>query len=269
MWQKAYFLVALVFFLVMNVLLWRSQYGHKDIALPIPVETVTRRVFSATDDSNLDILHHGTKVGYCRWSPQTISRIPVATGPSGMVPEGMVGGITGYSISFDGTVMIEDIDRIRFNFSMELGTNYVWRSIRARLAFPDYRLEASSDADERTVHVTLSQGDRTQHNVFSFDDLGNPQTLMRRLGGGFLAPALGLAGLESLDPPAAGLSLGLDWEAHTDRHRLGDTTFPVYRLHTRLLDAYHFRALILPSGELLRVELPDELVLVNETLTGM
>ena len=269
MWQKIFFLASLVFFMVMNVLLWRSYYGQKDLALPIPVEVVTRRMFSATDDSNLDILHHGAKVGYCRWSPQTISQVAAPASPGSALPEGMIGTITAYSISFDGTIAFGDIERVRFNFSMELDTNFVWRSVQARLATPDSRVEATSTAGDDSVHLTLTQGNQVRQQVFTLAELQNPRTLLRGLGGGVLAQALGVAGFAFPRAQTGGFSLGLDWEAHTDRQRMGNTSFPVYRLQTAVLGDYAFRAVVLPSGELLRVELPDEIVLVNDKLTSM
>lgn len=269
MWQKIYFLVALVFFLAMNILLWRSQYGQEELALPLPVETVTRRLFSAADDSNLNILHRGAKIGYCRWSPQTLSVIPNRSGSRSAVPDGMISGITGYSMSLDGTVLLKEIDHLRFNVAVELDTNFVWRSFRLRLSLSDWRLEAASIAEENTLQINLNHGDASQRKVYSMDELRDPASLFRRLGGGFLSQLWPITEMADTDTLSREIALGLDWVAYADREKLGDTTFPVYRLQTELLGDYRLRLFVLPSGELLRIALPDEFVLINEKLTGM
>jgi hypothetical protein len=76
-------------------------------------------------------------------------------------------------------------------------------------------------------------------------------------------------GLGLPSSPAATVSLGLEWEASTDWLPIGHTQMRVYRLEARLLG--RFRAVILVSleGEILRVELPDDIVLTNDVLTSL
>jgi hypothetical protein len=172
-------------------------------------------------------------------------------------------------MSLDGTVLLKEIDHLRFNVSLELDTNFVWRAFRLRLSLSDWRLEAASIAEEKTLQVNLSHGDVVQRKVYSVSELRDPAMIFRRLGGEFLTQLLPLPDLADPDTFSRELALGLEWLAYTDRERLGDTTFPVYRLQTDLLGDYRLRLFVLPSGELLRVTLPDEIVLANEKLTGM
>ena len=65
------------------------------------------------------------------------------------------------------------------------------------------------------------------------------------------------------------LSLGLRWEARNDWLKIGHSQVRVYRLHTRLLDRYQAVVVVSRVGEILRVELPNGLLLVNEALTNL
>ena len=47
---------------------------------------------------------------------------------------------------------------------------------------------------------------------------------------------------------------------------VGRTELRVYRLEARLLGRYRAVLIVSPVGEILRVELPDDLVMVNEAL---
>jgi hypothetical protein len=77
---------------------------------------------------------------------------------------------------------------------------------------------------------------------------------------------LGQAG--GLSRPA-GLSLGLNWEARNDWLRIGHSQVRVYRLQARVLDRFQVVVVVSRVGEIMRVELPNGLLLVNEALTNL
>jgi hypothetical protein len=56
------------------------------------------------------------------------------------------------------------------------------------------------------------------------------------------------------------------WEACEDHLRIGHTDVPVYRLQTRLLDRFVVTIFVSRVGEILRVELPYDVVLKNDQL---
>jgi hypothetical protein len=61
-------LLAAVFWITMNVLLWRSEFrGEDELGSAVPVEIVWHKMLTAPDDSALEISHRGNKVGHCRW----------------------------------------------------------------------------------------------------------------------------------------------------------------------------------------------------------
>ena len=86
---------------------------------------------------------------------------------------------------------------------------------------------------------------------------------MAELGGPLAVGLLGsMGGLKSLGGTKS-LSLGLNWEARQDSLKFGHSRIRVYRLSARLLDRYPLVILVSRTGEILRMELPNDLTLVN------
>ena len=61
----------------------------------------------------------------------------------------------------------------------------------------------------------------------------------------------------------------LDWEARNDWLEIGHAQVRVYRLRAQLLDRYQIVVIVSRVGEIMRVELPDGLLLMNEALTNL
>jgi len=266
--SSIYFLLVGLFFLSMNVLLWRSEFGNKHFAVPVPVQTVVKRLFESADDSNLEIRRRGSKIGYCRWIPSDLSP-PLPTGinnSSGALPEGMVAAITGYSIDLDGSLKIEDDTRLRFSFSFQVDTNGSWQEFNARLQVRPWKCDVQARPSQQSIVVKLEDGTQSRQHLFSLADLRDPGPLLRQIGGPLLGDAFAGFDLPGRLLPSDPLSLNLDWEAHLDRRRIGQTPIPVYRLQSTLLDHYRLVVYILESGEILRAELPENIVLVNDDL---
>ena len=55
-------------------------------------------------------------------------------------------------------------------------------------------------------------------------------------------------------------------EAPLDRLKFGRTELRIYRLEALLLGRYRAVLIVSPVGEVLRIELPDDLVMVNDAL---
>src|SRR5678815_2728618 len=56
------------FWVTMNVLLWRAEYGQPDPAgSAVPADLVWQKILTAPDSSSLTIYHHRKKVGFCHW----------------------------------------------------------------------------------------------------------------------------------------------------------------------------------------------------------
>src|SRR5262245_35838848 len=102
--QRVTFILVAAFWVLMNVLLWRAEFGGKNSAGgEVPLRTVWKKMLNAADVSALEIRHHGRRIGFCRWGASVVE----ATKPSGQAadengPEGMVHNIAGYQVDFGG-----------------------------------------------------------------------------------------------------------------------------------------------------------------------
>src|SRR6185436_3405606 len=124
------------FFLTMNVLLWRSEYGARGrLGAPLPSETVWEKVLTSPDNSFLEIRHKGVKIGRAHWAA-SISEAPAASllNTDEVPPEGMIKTVTGYSLDCDGTVSLEDLTRVRFTCTTRFDTNQAWQEITIKIS---------------------------------------------------------------------------------------------------------------------------------------
>src|SRR6185436_6092760 len=133
---KIYFLVVTAFFVTMNVLLWRSEFSARGrFGTPLPPEAVWEKVLTAPDFSHLEVRHKGVKIGPAHWSA-TISEAPAETllTLEDLPPEGMVKRVTGYALHFDSTVSLDDLSRLRIDWTLKLTTNQTWQEFTLKLA---------------------------------------------------------------------------------------------------------------------------------------
>ena len=89
MWPRLLFWLITAFFITMNVLLWRSEFGGRSgSGSTVPLETVWHKMLIAPDNSRLEIRHHGKKIGYATWQPAVLGREEQEQRqPSAHVPE--------------------------------------------------------------------------------------------------------------------------------------------------------------------------------------
>jgi hypothetical protein len=277
MWSRALFASALIFFVVMNVLLFRSEFGGRnEVRSTIPAELVFRKILTSPDNSFLEIRHHGKKVGTCQWSPAIGQE--AATGKvmdEDLPPEGMVEELTSYSIDANGNITLDELTRLRFGFDLRLSTNLTWEKFNLHLALRPANFQVSSIAEEKTVHVHMDDGATKTDRAFTFEELQHPNHVLHSLGGPLLPSLMGTMGLSlgaatnfpALNPHSAPSALlSLKWDAREDKLKLGGTFMRVYRLQTRILDSLPVVVYVSRVGEILRIELPDEIVLANDVL---
>ena len=84
-----------------------------------------------------------------------------------------------------------------------------------------------------------------------------------------LPAALAALGVPLQLPNAATSGFGFKWEASNDRLKIGNNLVRVFRLETRLFERFKAVLFVSPVGELLRVELPDEIILTNDALLNL
>jgi len=271
MLKRVYFPSVILFWVIMNVLLWRSEMsGRQSSGSRVPVAAVWERILTAPDDSSLQILHRGQKIGFCRWVATINETVPLTAEADERLIEGRVQGVTGYTIDLDGNFLFEDSPkRLRFATRVEFSTQQVWQKFQLRLNLKPNLWEIRADAHTEQVNLRTENAGSEWERAFTFAELARPETLLASFG---LPPAT--AWLATLTqgfrvPDPAALALGLTWEARSDWFKLGHSRLRVYRVEARLLDKYRATIVVSRVGEILRVELPDDLVLVNEALVSL
>lgn len=267
--------VITAFFLVMNALLWHWEIaGRNDLGSRVPAHAVWQKVLTAPDFSSLEILHHGRRIGDCRWVPnigeaQQTGRSLTDEPP----PEGMVRRPINYVLDLTGSVLLDPAtagQRVRFSFDLKLSTNYAWQEFTLRLSLRPTDWTLRSIAAEEKLRFSIDESGSHSERVFTFADLRNPEKLLREFGGPLLPATLAALGFSMpTSDSVRNLSLGLNWEAHQDRLEIGNARIRGYRLRARLFDRYQIVIFVSSVGEILRVELPDDVVLRNEALRSL
>jgi hypothetical protein len=56
------------FWITMNVLLWRMEYGSQGGDMPVPLQLVWRKILTAPDASSFSVYQNGDRTGYCELS---------------------------------------------------------------------------------------------------------------------------------------------------------------------------------------------------------
>jgi hypothetical protein len=267
--SKICFLAIVSFWLVMNYLLWRSQWGpHSRIGNAVPVEVVWDKILTAPDSSALDLYDYEKKIGVCHWLAN------VGSSPLGLnhnlsqdySPDGLVEQVTGYSLTFEGNALLPDSNHLRFEASLNLSTNRAWRDFHLRVSLHPTVWDLRAAAAEEKLTLRVSQGGGSWQKTVGFADLCNPEALLGDLGPasalGFLGGSTPALSQESLSRAAA----GLEWQAHEDWMQFGHSKVRVYRLETDFL-AQHVFVFISRVGEVLWVEFPNKLTLRNEAFS--
>ena len=250
--RGAFFLVA-AFWVAMNVLLWRAEYGSRNVGIPVPLDLVCRKILTAPDASSLSVYQDGQKMGFCEFST-SIQQAMANLDEDNPPPEGLVGS-AGYQIRLNGNVAFGDFtNRVKFDGRVQFSPRREWRGLDLKFSTHSATVEIHSLATNQTVSVQITTDGETDSRVFTFADLQNPNTLLRALGdnsGGGFWSGLDLPAL----PAATALTQNIPWEARRVRLMIGRETVSAYRLETRVLGqliVIHVSTL----GEILRVELP-------------
>jgi hypothetical protein len=269
MFQRLFFLTIVAFFATMNVLLWRVEFGEANrFGSPVPVQVVLRRILSAPDDSALEIRRDGERIGYCHWIAGAAEELELET-PAELegMPEGMVQRPTSYAVHMEGGILTGPVaQRLRFNLELKLSSEQTWRELRLRLGNEPQVWELKASAVERTVQLSFGADGSGGTRQFTFDELQDPRQLAMEVGGPVAAVWLPI--LAQL-PGGRGLKPELSWEARSDWMRVGGTRVQVFLLQARLGDRHEMKVLVSQVGEIMRVDLPGGLSLVNEVLLSL
>jgi hypothetical protein len=264
------FLAIVAFFLTMNVLLWRSEFASRNrFSAPVPPGVVWEKLVTSPDDSWLEIRHHGVRIGRAQWLATIKEEFPREDEFSeDLPPEGMVHRVTGYTLDFDGWVSLDELTRLRFNLGLRLDTNQVWTDLSVKVVVKPFSLALDASSLREELRVTVEDETRKEY-VYPFSQLRTPDKLLRDLGGPLLPAALGAFSLPLRNGQSVDGQGGFAWEARHDRLQLGRADLRVYRLEATAFGRYKATLLVSPVGEVLRIELPDDIIMTNEALTSL
>lgn len=267
MLHRLTFLGITLFWVTMNYLLWRAEFGRKgETPSRVPPDKVWEKVLMSPDASSMEIFHHKKKMGSCRWVSHVGEDAANETFAEDYTPEGMVAEPTSYTLELEGNVMVPSLtNTVRFDLLLKLSTNQTWQEFRLRFSLRPTSWEISSKAADETVQFIVSDPSGGFEETYKFADLQNPQNLVRQFGGPWAVALAGSLGLPPNSTNQHKLSLGLDWIAYNDMMQFGQSKVRVHRLETKLLGRFRIYIFVSRIGEILWVHLPDEWVLSNDT----
>ncbi len=259
----------------MTGLLWRSEYLDGKSGSPVPIEVVWEKLLKSPDDSHLEIMHRDRRVGSFRWSPNIIEETTEGLSKSKHVrPEGMVSKTAGYTLDvMEGSVTLPETKRrLRFGLNINFDRNRNWRDFLITLGQNPRLVRIESHAATQTLRLITSDDQSPSHEAqFTFEQLRNPQQLFAGVIGAFGGPeSLGLLAAQMVDTSTlkslTSRTLQLRWEARSDFMKMGSARMRVYRLQAPLLDKHKIVITISRVGEILKVELPNDITLLNRNL---
>jgi hypothetical protein len=271
--SRIFFVAIAVFWVVMDVLLWRSQSAsHSKIGSAIPVEVVWNKILTAPDNSSLEIYDHDKKIGFCQWTA-IVGNVTQALNESlaeDYAPDKKVALPSGYALNLDGNTTIMGADRARFDLNLRLGADQTWQDfhLSAKMKLMSWDIHAVEATQKIMVKFTGDNG--TWQRVLKFSELQHPEALLGEIMGADMPAITGLTGLGlGMAPGAGSISNAvatLHWDAHEDWMRFGHSRVQVYRVETRILGQplYLFTSRV---GEILWVEGPNKLTLRNEAFS--
>jgi hypothetical protein len=272
MLRKGPFVLITLFWVTMNALLWRAEFAGKgEPGSAISPALVWQKILTSPDDSGLAVQYGKERVGYLRWAPNIGEE--AATGKSADENadiEGRVKKLTGYTVHSDGNFILpETAGRFRFEFDSRFAVSGAWEEWKLKAIQKPTAWSIAVNRKAESIEFALGEGLGAVKQAFRFADFRNPQKLVNDLGLAGAFPMLAEFLPMGAGTNATALSLKLDWEARQDWLQMGHSRVRIYRLEARLLDKYRVVLLVSRVGEILRVELPGEVTLVNEALINL
>jgi hypothetical protein len=262
------FLVITLFWVTMNVLLWRSEYGpHAVYGSAVPATVVWRKILSAPDDSLLDIMQDGQRVGSCRWSTAISEAFATMDeAPTPAAAEKM----RRYRLQLEGTVTLpQGQGRLHFECDLTLSNQVDWEEFDLHLHKRPLSMDVRSKAPEQSVRISATDGEDTFDRVFAFSELQDPRALITSLAGpmatgmldGLYVPARGPGPVKAVPPTTC--------EAHRAVLTIGHQSVRVYRLNAKIMNQFDLVVYVSDAGEIFRAELPDGIVLLHDKFSSL
>jgi hypothetical protein len=263
--SRVFFLTICVFWLAMNFLLWRSQWGDSSrIGNEAPLNVIWQKILTAPDNSSLDVYDHDKKIGFCHW---TVISGEAAAANQRLQEDYAPGDApplpTAYALALDGSIAPASSNRIRFDARLTLAPTQQWRDFHLRVNTKPIVWDAQASASSQRVNLWVDASGARWVRSFTFAELANPQAVLQELGGPMALALPGAPGLPSGTNELGGLIATLHWQAHEDHIQFGHSRVRVYRLDAQWL-GQRLHIFVSLVGEILWVELPNGVSLRHE-----
>lgn len=250
------FLAVAAFWVTMNILLWRLEFGARGGDAEVPPQLVWHKILTAPDSSSLSVYQKDERMGYCEISTGVGQQM--ADFDEGKPPPEGFATRAGYQLHVAGNVSIGDFtNRIKFEGRMRFGRLHKWQELTFRIITRTAVVEISSAASNQWVHLKMSsEGATVLERDLTYADLENPGAMVRLIAGNGMSDFLGL--MDTSEILAGQESQHMEWEARRTRTKIGTEAVPIYQLETSILG----RPIVVDVGtlgEILRVDLPDEI----------
>ena len=155
MTNRLIFIAIAAFWVTMNVLLWRTEFGAHGGDTPVPLALVWHKILTAPDASSLSVFQNGQRTGYCELSTsigQEMATLDADKPP----PEGLVAR-AGYQIHLAGNFALGDFtNRVKFDGRASFLSARQWRELTLKVTSRSTVVEIHSLATNQTVHVKIS-----------------------------------------------------------------------------------------------------------------
>jgi hypothetical protein len=249
------FLGIAIFWVTMNVLLWRAEFGAHGGDTPVPAALVWKKILTAPDASSLSVYQSGERMGYCEFSTG-VGQQMAAFDEDKLPPEGLLTR-GGYQIHLAGNVSLGDFtNRLKFDGRMHFNRFREWDELNFKITSRQAVVEIHSLTTNRMAHLKFSnEGAPLLERDFSFADLQNPASFIPVLTGNFGEGFWGGYDWSAVLPQA---SRDIEWDAHRTRVKVGAESVPVYRLETAVLGRT-VTVDVSTLGEILCVNLPGDI----------
>jgi hypothetical protein len=229
---------------------------------------VWQRILTSPDSSSLAILKQDRRLGFVHLITSVADSLN--QGSATNAPEGMVRDITVYRLDVSGS--IDDLGNgagLRFDGEITLSQQQQWEQLELQIISRPLFIALDSVRSEGLLHIKIDGPDVNLERAVRLDSLSHPEALVSTLLDPTALFALDVLPFPMPDPSLVAHSAGLQWSASTDFMKLGNSSSQVYRLDLEPMDGMPITLLVSRAGEILRVDLPHNLILVNEALTGL
>ena len=215
------FLVIAAFWVTMNVLLWRMEFGSHGGDMPVPLQLVWRKILTAPDASSLSVYQNGERTGYCELSTSVGQQM--ATLDENKPPPESFATRTGYQLHLAGNISLGDFtNRLKFDGRIQFSLKRTWEEITLKITSHLATVEIHSLATNQLVHVRVIGDNEAMERDLPFADLDNPSALIRAFTGNFADALLGTMDLPDFmsDSTGAENPVGFAPDPHQDRRRI-------------------------------------------------